>query len=397
VNFNTFGLIQTFGIFQPHYEALLDSAPSTVAWIGSIHIFFVYFLGTFSGWLLDGGFYRPCLVTGSCLQIIGLLIAGFSHNWWLSFLFHGVFQGLGNGLMFVPTVTMIGIYFQDSSMKTTARSLAGCGGATGGMLFPTIARYTIKSLGISWTAWIMCTVVLFTSLLIQIFAQPKPLSSTATASTTKKSRIVEWRAFREQSYTLYVAAIFFTFGGIWIPYFYIRVYAANALHITSTQSFAVMLILNGSGIPGRIVPAFLADKVLGTVNTYILIILFTSATLLCWPLVASTTSLVIWAMVYGFCAGGATFLMQASVASLTKGQKETGVKSGMAFGVVAFASLLGGPVGGALIRVGEASRGEGRDGYLVMQVVTGSVVLMGCGMLIVARVLKTGWRVGVRV
>jgi MFS family permease len=306
VNFNTFGIIQSFGIFQPHYEVLLDSTPSTVAWIGSIHIFFVYFLGSFSGWLLDRGFYRSCLITGSCLQIVGLLVAGFSHNWWLSF----------------PTVTMIGMYFQNSGMKTTTRSLAGCGGATGGMVFPTIAHYTIKSLSLSWTVWIMCAVVLFTSVLIQIFAQPKPLSSTATADTTPKGRIFEWRAFQEPSYTLYVTAIFFNFSGLWIPYFYIRVYSASALHITSAQSFAVMLVLNGLGIPGRILPALLADKVLGTVNTYILIIFSTSVALLCWPLVASVTSLVPWAMVYGFCAGGGTFLMQAGVASLTRGRRK---------------------------------------------------------------------------
>jgi hypothetical protein len=62
----------------------------------------------------------------------------------------------------------------------------------------------------------------------------------------------------------------------------------------------------------------------------------------------------------------------------------------MAFSVVAFASLLGGPVGGELIRVGENERGQGCEGYIYLQVFTGSIMLLGCGVLFCARVAKTG-------
>jgi MFS family permease len=111
--------------------------------------------------------------------------------------FHGVFQGVGHGLMFCPAVTMTAVYFEESRMKITAMSLAVCGGATGGILFPIIARYTIDSLGISWTLWIMCGVVLVTSILIQVFAQPKPLSSrdAETEGPLRNGRLVEWSAF----------------------------------------------------------------------------------------------------------------------------------------------------------------------------------------------------------
>jgi hypothetical protein len=74
----SFGLIQSFGIFQLPYEQHLNASPSKVAWIGSIHIFFVYFLGTFSGWALDRGYYKRMLFVGSMFQIAGLTGAGFS-------------------------------------------------------------------------------------------------------------------------------------------------------------------------------------------------------------------------------------------------------------------------------------------------------------------------------
>jgi MFS family permease len=107
----SFGLIQSFGMLQLPYEHHLNFSISTVARIGSIHIFFIYFPGTFSGWALDRGYYKRMLFVGSVLPIIGLLAANFSKIWWMTFLFHGVFQGIGHGLMFCPAVTTTAVYF----------------------------------------------------------------------------------------------------------------------------------------------------------------------------------------------------------------------------------------------------------------------------------------------
>lgn len=157
--FNSFGLIQSFGIFQLPYETILHASPSKVAWIGSVHIFFIYFFGTFSGCALDRGYYRFPLALGSLLQIIGLIVAGFSRGYWMTFLFHGVCQGVGHGLMFFPTVTTTAQYFQGSRWKMMGLGVAGCGASVGGMVFPAVARYTINSKGIGPTQWIMCGIV----------------------------------------------------------------------------------------------------------------------------------------------------------------------------------------------------------------------------------------------
>jgi MFS family permease len=217
---NSFGLIQSFGIFQLPYEHHLQSSPSTVAWIGSIHIFFVYFLGTFSGWALDRGYYKRMLFLGSVFQIIGLIVAGFSKTWWMTFLFHGVFQGIGHGLMFCPAVTTTAVYFKDSKSKMTALGIAGCGASTGGIIFPLIAKYTIHSRGIDETLWIMCGVVSCISIMIQLLARSGPKRNSLLSNTpSTNNRIVEWRAFREQTYALYVVAMFFVFISLWIPFF----------------------------------------------------------------------------------------------------------------------------------------------------------------------------------
>jgi MFS family permease len=396
VMMNSFGLIQSFGIFQFPYEHHLSASPSKVAWIGSIHIFFVYFLGTFSGWALDRGYYKRMLLIGSIFQITGLIAAGFSNSWWTTFLFHGVFQGMGHGLMFCPAVTTTANYFRDSRLKMTALGIAGCGASTGGIVFPLIAKYTINSLGIAITLWIMCGVVWFISILIQVLARSGP-RRTYSSSSQNMTRIVEWRAFKDTTYALYVGAMLFVFVGLWIPFFYIREFSATALHTSKSTSFVILTVLNAAGIPGRVVPALLSDRCIGTINTYILTLVITGVTLLCWPHVKNTTGMILWSMGYGFGAGGVSSLLQAGLTSLNDEPAKTGIRIGMAFSVVGFASLLGGPVGGEFIRIGQETRKEGTDAYVLMMLFTGSIMLSGTAILCVVRGAKTRWGFWIKV
>jgi hypothetical protein len=178
--------------------------------------------------------------------------------------------------------------------------------------------------------------------------------------------------------------------------------------------------MNACGIPGRIIPALLADRRIGTINAYILVLLGTSLTILLWPLVKNTPGMYVWASAYGFCAGGTANFLQSGIASLYYGgshndddgddgdgeascnsnsnsnkRGKLGVRIGMAFSAVGVAGLIGGPVGGELIKAGEG-RGEG-GGFLYMQIFTGVLMLVGCAVLGGARWVGTGGRVWRRV
>jgi hypothetical protein len=46
--------------------------------------------------------------------------------------------------------------------------------------------------------------------------------------------------------------------------------------------FNLILIINGVGIPGRLVPALIADKYLGPVNVFIPVMFIAGTVLFCW-------------------------------------------------------------------------------------------------------------------
>jgi len=70
--FSTFGYTTSFGSFQTYYEGSLGLAPSTISWLGSVQIFLLFFIGTFSGRALDAGLFRPVYIAGSIMQLVGM-------------------------------------------------------------------------------------------------------------------------------------------------------------------------------------------------------------------------------------------------------------------------------------------------------------------------------------
>jgi MFS family permease len=106
---------------------------------------------------------------------------------------------------------------------------------------------------------------------------------------------------------------------------------------------------------------------------------------------------MLWSLAYGYGAGGVSSLLQAGLTALNEDPEKVGIKIGMAFSIVGIASLVGGPVGGELIRTGEETWKEGRDAYVLMTVFTGGIMMLGCGILCVSRVAKTGYKWKVRV
>ncbi|KAF2864809.1 major facilitator superfamily domain-containing protein [Massariosphaeria phaeospora] len=381
VLFNSFGITQSFGVFAPYYARLLDASPSQVSWIGSTHLFLVYFVSAFSGRLLDVGYYRASLGAGIVLQLLGLFLAGNFSTYWVALVTHSVLMGLGDGLMVCPAVTNTALYFENRK-KMVPMAVVASGAATGGIVVSLIAKFTIEMLGIAGTMRVVGGVALGNSVVICGLAR-----GMKREGKVARKAWVDWMVFADVQYGLYVLAMFFVFAGLWVPYFYLRDFATTTVHMQKDTCLTILLALNAAGIPGRIIPALLADYFLGTLNTYIFILLFTSATLLLWPLITKPVSIIIWAICYGFCAGGVSSLLQAGIASLNTVPGELGAQIGLAFGVVAFASLIGGPLGGKLIEIGRAS-GEGNE-FLWLQMFAGGVMAVGCGLLACAR----GWKI----
>jgi len=155
---NTWGFINSFGVFQTHYATSLQSpnpphtapAPADISWIGSFQIFLIFFVGALTGRLTDAGYFRALLLVGTVLQVLGIFSSSFAeHSYWQLFLSQGVCMGLGNGVLFCPTIAVVSTYF--SKKRALAIGMVACGSATGGLVFPSVARQMLPAVGFGWT------------------------------------------------------------------------------------------------------------------------------------------------------------------------------------------------------------------------------------------------------
>ena len=379
INFNSFGFMLSYGIFQAYYSNTLNLNPSNVSWIGTTQLFLVYFVGAFSGRIMDAGFYRTNLAVGLLLQLVGVFATSFVREYWQIFLAQGLCQGLGNGLVFCPAIALISTYFPPGR-RAFAVSLVACGGATGGMVFPALAQSLLYRIGFPWTVRAMGFVMLVVSAIVLPFSRPRYRPQSPRAW-------LDLQAFHEPPYVLFCWGMFLGFWGLYFEYYYTRLYVRDVLGASQATSFNMLLVINSFGIPGRIVPAFIADKYFTPLNIEIPVILLTGILFYAWVAVQSIIGFAVWVAIYGFFAGRSQSLFQATSSTFATDPEKTGVRIGMVFTFVSFACLTGPPLCGRLVEM----RG---GGYLEAQLFDGSVMVAGSLLLLVARIIQK--RSGVR-
>lgn len=156
-----------------------------------------------------------------------------------------------------------------------------------------------------------------------------------------------------------------------------------------TESLNLLLVLNGVGLAGRLVPNYFADRV-GPLTIMAPACLGTAVTLLAWMAVDTKAGMYAWTVVYGIVAGGIQSLFPAGLSSLTSDLRRRGTRMGMTFTIVSFAVLTGNPIAGAIIT---AQGGR----YWGAQLFTGLSLVVGMSLICAARVARQrriggGWR-----
>jgi fucose permease len=104
---NTWGFVNSFGAFQPYYESIIPESASTISWIGSTQACLLFALGLFSGRALDRGWFRPTIVIGIVIQILGIFALSGATTYWQFLLTQGFCTGVGGGIFFVPIMVRL--------------------------------------------------------------------------------------------------------------------------------------------------------------------------------------------------------------------------------------------------------------------------------------------------
>ncbi|KAI4242316.1 MAG: hypothetical protein L6R40_004045 [Gallowayella cf. fulva] len=346
--FNTWGILNTFGVFQTYYEshARFQASSSDISWIGSLQALMVLTVGAFSGPIYDRGGFRWLLVVGSVGLIFGHMMLSLCTEYWQVLLAQSFAIGIGGGCLYVPAVAILPTYFPQK--LGLALGLAASGSSAGGIIYPIMFYKLIDQVGFEWTVRVLGLTAL-TTLIVPLTVmemQVKP---------DKVRSIIDWTAFTDVPYMIFVVGCLVGFIGLYLGFFYIS-YFGQASGITDTSlSFYLIPILNAGSVFGRVVPNWLSDQI-GPLNVIAPSALMVGIVLLCNLAVHNVGGLVVTTLLFGFFSGVFVALPPAVFVALTKDKSMIGTRIGMGLAMAGLGALVGGPGGGQIL--------GNDDGYL---------------------------------
>jgi MFS family permease len=299
-------------------------------------------------------------------------------TFWEALLAQAFVIGIGAGCLFVPSVTVISGYF--SNKLPAAIGIAASGSSLGGIIYPIMFHKLLPQIGFPWTVRIMgfmaLALLLIPCTLLRMRSKP-----------AARHRIIDFSAFLELPYNLFILGGVLGFMGLLVPFFYISFFGIATGTVNENLGFYLLPMLNATSIFGHIAPNILANKV-GPLNVFVPAVAVSGILALC--LIPSTTegSLLAVDLMWGFFSGTFVSLPPSVIVSLTPPQKRgtLGTRVGMGFCVIGLGMLAGPLIAGAIL-------GSGKDLHFTSTwIFAGCMLFASTVLFVAARIAKAGLR-----
>lgn len=277
----------------------------------------------------------------------------------------GVLTGLASGMTMYPCMSAVPQWFNKN--RGAAMGLTIAGSSLGAVIFPILVTnlLTKSNIGFGWSiripAFVMLPILVFASFAVKDRLPPS------------KTAFFLWYSFKQPTYVLLIAAIFFGMIGMFVPLFLIPTFAIIK-GMDATLASYLVAVVNGASIFGRIIPGMMADKY-GRINILIIAGMSTAICCFCWPKADSTAGIIAFSTVFGFCSGAIVSAGSTALTSCVDHPKNTGTYLGMGMALASFAALIGPPVSGTLID----------DSFNKVSYFAGAMTMCGAIMGIVAK------------
>ncbi|KAK7733906.1 hypothetical protein SLS53_008056 [Cytospora paraplurivora] len=339
--FNSWGILNAFGVFQTYYEsgALFDRSSSDIAWVGALQMFMVLLMGVVVGPLYDRGHLRLLLLVGSFGVVFGHMMLSLCSDFWQVVLAQGFVIGIGAGCLFVPCVSLLPTYF--STRMGLALGLAYSGSSLGGIIYPIILYRLLSPLGFAWSVRIMGFIALGTLVIPLVVMRIR-------VGPPKPRGFIDWTAFTDIPYVILVIAIFLGMIGTTILIFFLSFYSEEQRILDTRMAFYLVPILNVGSCFGRVLPNAISDKI-GPFNIVTPCAFVTGIVMFCLMAAKSEAAIIILALLGGFFSGVYIAMPPACFIPLIKDKSKIGTRIGMGYGIISFSLLIGGPGAGAIL------------------------------------------------
>ena len=337
INLNNWGLINSFGVYQAYYESnlLAHKSATSISWIGTLQASLLLIVGVFSGPLFDRGYFKPTLVLAGLTLVFALMMLSLSTEYYQILLSQGILVGLCCGLLYIPSVALIPLYFRDR--RGLALGLATAGASIGGVIYPIVFRRLLSELGFAWATRIIGFIALATLTAATTIIKPMDQLKRPVRE------MFDMFAMKELPFSMFMLSAFLLFCAFLVPFFLTPTYARDALGTSEDTAFYLLAVINAAQFFGRVIPAFISDYIGGEV------MLFAAEVVagllgLSWIAVGNTGGFVEFLIFYGFVSGMMATLPAVVLPYVCPSLAVIGTRMGMVYASAGLGALIGVPV-----------------------------------------------------
>lgn len=337
VQFLVFGTVFSFGVYYPVYISAFHGTQASVAWIGSIGGFIMSTFGTVSGSLADRYGNDKIVGVGSLFIGLGMFLASFCSEMWQMYLTQGVITGIGYSLSFIPSISVVGQWFTEH--RGLAVGIAVAGGGLGQFIISMITGSLLASYGWRTTIRIMA-LINFIGLMAASFGVKRLLPCTSSIRSAVSFELLNDSNVRFLCLTMLGNSL-----AMFMPYSVLPIYCQQQ-GLSTNQSVFILSIVGIASAVGRFSSGFAADY-LGKIPMMQLASFVTGISTFSWMACKNFSSLLSYAIIFGFFGGGVISLVP-SVAAEVAGVKQMGAVIGLVYTLTGVGILLSAPISGFL-------------------------------------------------
>ncbi|XP_071165070.1 monocarboxylate transporter 12-B-like isoform X2 [Mytilus edulis] len=158
MNFIVFGILNSSGILFVELSEELQAGKAATAWISSITFGTLFVSSPVSSALSIRYGSRIISIIGSLIAGIGFISSGFAESIYFLYISLGLVSGIGLGLVYLPFVVSVGIYFEKKT--SFAMGISVCGTGVGTFVCSPIVEGLLNEYGWKGTTLILGGIVL---------------------------------------------------------------------------------------------------------------------------------------------------------------------------------------------------------------------------------------------
>lgn len=370
----TYGMVNTFGVYQVYYETTYpDESSSTISLIGSLQPTIIYLVSIPVVFLVNSIGPQWSLFVGAILQVWALMMISICNAVWQLYLAQGVLFGIGAGINFFTAMAIPQEWFK--RRRAMAVGVTASGSSLGGVIWPIAFQRLVDEVGFPWAnriiGFIFLPVLLFSCVAVKP-RLPRVKEKHWTNLLPKWSVLKDWR------FVALCLANGIGIFGLFPPLFYIETFASR-LNVSENVSGYILAILNACSIFGRVLPALISDKI-GRLNALVPSVLSCGLFLFAfWYPAKGEALLLLTAIIWGAASGTFIALFPPAIGQLF-GLKDNRSRLGI-FYLLAVPGCMAGPsIAGTFI-----STTGGIEGFNKVAAFSGAMFFGGALIVIALR------------